>query len=72
MAEVVINISGMHCQGCVGNVRGILAGLPGVTCCEVVLEPGKAEVTYDPAVVTPAALCTAIEDAGFDAEAVQS
>ncbi len=68
MAEVVIRIDGMHCQGCVGNVSGVLAGMAGVAAVEVALEPGSARVEYDPAFVSPAALCAAIEDAGFDAE----
>ena len=38
----------------------------GVTEAAVTLQPGVANVTYDPARTQPAALRAAIEDAGFD------
>jgi copper chaperone len=67
MADVVIKVGGMSCQGCVKNITGVLGALDGVQTAEVSLERGEACVTYDPARVDAAAMMGAIEDAGFDA-----
>ncbi|MDP2108175.1 MAG: heavy-metal-associated domain-containing protein, partial [Rhodocyclaceae bacterium] len=55
------------CGGCVASVTKVLTELPGVAKVEVVLEPGQATVDFDPAQVARAALCAAIDDAGFEA-----
>ncbi len=67
MEEVTIKIGGMSCGGCVKNVTNVLEGLPGVKTAAVTLESGEARVSYDPSLLDAQALCTAIEDAGFDA-----
>ena len=67
METIVIGVGGMSCQGCVKNVTGVLQALPGVAAVSVSLEAEKATVEYDPAQVQPAAMRSAIEDAGFDA-----
>ena len=61
-----LQISGMTCGGCVRSVTGVLSGLDGVTSANVSLEAGTAVVQHDEAKVSPAALATAVEDAGFD------
>lgn len=68
MEETVIKIGGMSCQGCVGNIAGVLRGLPGVAVADVSLEENAARVRFDPARVARGDLLAAIEDAGFDAE----
>lgn len=68
METVVIRVEGMHCQGCVKNVTGVLSALNGVGSVLVTLEPGQAQIAYDPAVLGATALVSAIEDCGFDAE----
>lgn len=68
MENTVIKVGGMSCQGCVKNITGVLGGLAGVAGAEVSLEAGEAKVSFDPQVVARAALVSAIEDAGFDAE----
>lgn len=68
MEETVIRIGGMSCQGCVGNIGGVLRGLAGVSAAEVSLEANEARVRFDPALIARADLLAAIEDAGFDAE----
>jgi len=67
MEQTTLKVLGMHCQGCVSNITGVLGALPGVSAVRVSLEGGEAEVEFDPAAVDRAALCTAVEDAGFDA-----
>jgi len=67
METTTIKVGGMTCGGCSGSVTRVLAELPGVTRAEVTLDPGQAVVTFDPAVVTRAVLCAAIDAAGFEA-----
>jgi len=67
METVTLNVQGMSCQGCVGSVTRVLKGTPGVQDVNVTLQPGRAEVTFDPARTNVAALRSAIEDAGYAA-----
>jgi copper chaperone len=67
MEKVTLNVQGMSCQGCVGSVTRVLKGTPGVQDVNVTLQPGRAEVTFDPARTNVAALRRAIEDAGYAA-----
>lgn len=67
MAEVVIGVGGMTCQGCVRSVTSALEARPGVVAAEVSLEQAQAKVSYDPATISPEALREAVEKAGFDA-----
>lgn len=65
MDEIVLSVTGMTCGGCVNSVHKVLTALPGVQSAEVMLTPGQARVTYDPARVDRAAMVRAIVDAGF-------
>jgi copper chaperone len=66
MESVTLNVQGMTCGGCVASVTRVLKAVPGVTEAAVTLQPGVANVTYDPVRTQPAALRAAIEDAGFE------
>ena len=68
MATTTIKIDGMSCQGCVKNITGVLTALRGVGEATVVLESAQATVDFDENLISREALCSAIEDAGFDAE----
>lgn len=61
-----LEVDGMTCQGCVGNVTGLLQGVAGVESVQVTLTPGRAVVTHGDQVAT-AALVDVVEGAGFDA-----
>jgi copper chaperone len=65
MEKVTFNVQGMSCNGCVGSVTRVLKATPGVQEVNVTLQPGRAEVSFDPARTDAAALRTAIEDAGY-------
>lgn len=67
METTTINIEGMTCGGCTASVSRVLSGTAGVTGVAVQLSPGQAAVTFDPARVTRADLCAAIDAAGFEA-----
>jgi copper chaperone CopZ len=67
MEKVTIDVQGMSCQGCVGSVTRVLKATPGVQDATVTLQPGRAEVVYDPARTGVPQLKAAIEDAGYAA-----
>jgi copper chaperone CopZ len=64
-----LRVSGMTCAGCEAAVRMAARGVDGVTGVKVSYVKARAEVTYDPAKTTPAAIAKAITDSsGFTAE----
>lgn len=67
METTEIRIEGMMCEGCVKTITGVLQAQSGVSAATVSLAAGKAEITFDPAGSSRAALVQVIEDAGFDA-----
>lgn len=67
MQNITLNITGMHCNGCVKSVTNILTELKGVQQVNVSLEKANAEIQFDESQIQPAQLIEAIEDAGFDA-----
>ncbi len=64
--SIKLNVQGMTCGGCVASVTRVLKAVPGVSEVAVTLQPGAANVTFDPARTQTTALRAAIEDAGFD------
>ena len=66
MENISLNVQGMTCGGCVASVTRVLKAVPGVTDVAVTLQPGVANVTFDPARTGAPALRSAIEDAGYD------
>lgn len=72
MRNIVYGIQGMTCQGCVNSVKRALASLSGVIDVSVDLDTNRAYVTYDNDKIGPDALKRRIEDAGYEAEAVES
>ena len=67
METATIKVKGMTCMGCVSSVKRVLQGMGGVSAVDVSLENGEAKVQYDPGVTQPAALKTAVSDAGYEA-----
>ena len=67
METTTIKVDGMSCGGCTASVTKVLSETLGVAKADVTLTPGQAVVEFDPARVTRAALCAAIDDAGFEA-----
>ncbi len=65
--EIVLEIDGMTCGGCVNSVRKVLSSVPSVKTVDVSLAAGRATVVAD-SPVDPAALVAAVEDAGYDAK----
>jgi copper chaperone len=67
METANIRIEGMTCEGCVKSVTRTLQAVPGVQSVDVLLEEGKARVTFDPGKTKLAELKRAVERAGYEA-----
>lgn len=66
--RVNIPVSGMTCAGCQATVQKRLEREPGVANAAVNLMLRNADVTYDPAAVSPTRLVEAIRESGYGAE----
>jgi len=64
MENLELTIGGMSCQHCVRAVREALESVSGVTVTRV--DVGRAELSYDAAQSTPAAIAAAVTDAGYE------
>ncbi|KAJ3178412.1 hypothetical protein HDU85_005210 [Gaertneriomyces sp. JEL0708] len=71
---VFFTLAGLTCGSCVATLQDILQGVPGALPQSVVvtLKPQKAELEYDPAIVSVTQLRERIEGAGFDVLDVKS
>lgn len=70
MQTVELNIGGMTCGGCVKSVTKVLSETDGVASAQVDLDSAKASVQFNPDKTNVATLISAVEEAGFDAQAV--
>jgi len=65
--EISLRVIGMHCASCVATIERALSELPGVEKATVNLATEKARVQYNPALLSPSQMVTAIRDVGYDA-----
>lgn len=70
MAESLLNVTGMTCQGCVRHVDAAVRKVDGVTAVEVALEGGRLRVTHDVERAPVAAIEAAVSGAGYTAQLV--
>jgi P-type Cu+ transporter len=63
-----LNISGMTCAACQANVQRALKRQPGVADASVNLMTGQAHVVFDPSLVAPPQLVSAVATIGYGAE----
>lgn len=66
-ATARIQVDGMTCAACQSAVQQALSSSPGVIRATVSLMTNRAEVQYDPSVVSPEELARRIDDTGFEA-----
>ena len=59
-----VEVRGMTCQSCVTNITNTVESLAGVSQCEVSLAAGRAEVVFDPDIVTATTLVETINQIG--------
>ncbi len=69
MKSLELSIDGMSCGHCVARVEKALRKVDGVTVGEVKI--GYAKVFYDPERANVAGLRAAIDDAGYEARAIE-
>jgi P-type Cu+ transporter len=67
MIERVFDVSGMHCQSCVGLIRDEVSEVAGVASVSVDLAAGTAIVRFDPSLAGDAEIVAAVEAAGYTA-----
>ena len=67
-----LSVPGMDCASCAGKVENALSGVGGLSGYETHPTTGRAVVTYDPDVATPADIVDAIEGAGYDVTGVET
>ncbi|RDX95775.1 putative copper-transporting ATPase HMA5, partial [Mucuna pruriens] len=70
-AKVVFSVLGMTCAACAGSVEKAIKRLPGIRQALVDVLNDKAQVLYYPHMVKEERIREAIEDAGFEAKAMQ-
>ena len=63
---VVVGVEGMVCQSCVQNIETTIGKSKGVVEIRVSLADNNARITFDPSQTSPANLCNAIEEIGFE------
>ncbi|TBR23335.1 MAG: heavy metal translocating P-type ATPase, partial [Candidatus Nitrosotenuis sp.] len=63
--QTVLKIGGMHCAGCVNSIQKYVTRIDGVTKCEVNLASQKADLEFDPSVVSLQTIENAIQSAGY-------
>lgn len=68
MNRLVLVITGMSCGHCLHAVNKALAELPGVQVDSVRM--GRAEVQFDPALISADRIVAAVDTAGYDAVAL--
>ena len=62
-----LTVTGMTCAACQANVQRVLARQRGVSSAAVILVTGQARVVFDPAVIQPPQLVSAVEAIGYGA-----
>ena len=70
--KVAFDVSGMTCGGCTTKVSDALKKIEGVSAAAVDYQTGRAEIAFDAAKTTSAALLEAIAATGFKAKKSKS
>jgi copper chaperone len=65
METLMLTVAGMDCTGCEQRIQRVVGRLEGVRRVTADRQRGQVQVVLDPATVTPAAVRTAIEQAGY-------
>ncbi len=66
MENLIFNVKGMSCMGCVNSVKNVLEPISGVAKVEVNLENGQVSIAFDSNQARPDQFKAAIEDAGYE------
>lgn len=66
--KAVFSVGGMTCAACVATIESYIGSQPGIISVSVGLLQERAEVRYDPSLITEKEIETHIEDVGFTAK----
>ncbi|MEQ8664865.1 MAG: MerR family DNA-binding protein [Rhodospirillales bacterium] len=66
MKTTILNIDGMHCEGCAQTIEALLGRVPGVRKAEASYEEHHARILHDQKQATVADLIVAIAKGGFE------
>lgn len=69
METLTLNITGMSCGHCVGQITKVLTRLDGVQVHSV--KVGEAIVNYNPRTIVPTKIIQAVSEAGYEAQLVR-
>ncbi|WP_297492938.1 heavy metal-associated domain-containing protein [Persephonella sp.] len=65
--KLELNISGMHCAGCVAGIEATLKATNGVISASVNLATSRGVFEYDPSKISKQDIIQRIKDLGYDA-----
>ena len=65
LAEVTLAVEGMTCSACATRLEGALGQAPGIRRAAVNFALERADVSYDPARISPAGVAQVVVHAGF-------
>ncbi len=65
MKSLILEIQGMHCDGCAETIKALVMREPGVKSVAVTFTGGEARILYDPAATSEDRLIAAVERPGF-------
>lgn len=65
--KVELNISGMHCAGCVAGIEATLKGTDGILTASVNLTTSRGVFEYDPSKISKEDIIQKIKELGYDA-----
>ncbi len=68
LAQAKLKIKGMHCAACSLNIDSTLEEIDGVVSSQTHYAKSTTEVVFNPELVSPAGLKTAIAELGYEAE----
>jgi copper chaperone len=63
--SLILEIQGMHCDGCAETIKALVGREPGVKSVAVTFAGGEARILYDPAATSEDRLIAAVERPGF-------
>lgn len=66
--EITLGVSGMTCSACASNIERVLKKKAGVDSAVVNLELGRANVSFDPSLISPKEIGETIESIGYKVE----
>ena len=70
-SRVLLDVPGLHCNGCISSAAMVLEAFPGVFRVEGDLAAKRLTVDFDLGSITPAAMSAQLADVGFEVAAVR-